>query len=321
MKPSFHARLINGPFEDPGLYVRVIREGRAVMFDMGFTTTLSARDVLKTTHIFITHTHVDHFIGFDHVLRICLKREQSLHLFGPEGFIDCVEGKLAGYTWNLIEGYPLVLTVSEVTGKEVRRAVFKAGNAFEREDVIREPFDGVLYRDTAMTVSASLLDHQVPCLAFSLEEDCHINIDKAKLNTMNLPVGPWLNELKTAIRENNTTCTFMIDGKRYRFADVRDAAAITRGQKLSYVVDALGSEENMKKIVELVKGSDTLYIESYFLEEDRERAQDRYHLTARDAGRIAREAGVGRMEVMHFSPRYINEPERLIQQAAEEFVR
>jgi len=292
MKPSFHARLINGPFDDPGLYVRVLREGRALMFDMGFTGTLSARDVLRTTHIFISHTHVDHFIGFDHVLRICLKREHALHLFGPEGFIDCVEGKLAGYTWNLIEGYP-----------QVRRAVFKARNSFKREELESEPFTGVLFRDSSMTVSAALLDHQVPCLAFSLEEDFHINIDKVKLSTMNLPVGPWLNELKAAIRENKTAREFMINGKAHQ----------------SYVVDALGSEENMKKIVKLVKGADTLYIEAYFLDEDRERAKERYHLTARDAGRIAREAGVGRMEVMHFSPRYRNEPERLIQEAAGEF--
>jgi len=289
------------------------------MFDMGFTGTLSARDVLRTTHIFISHTHVDHFIGFDHVLRICLKREHALHLFGPEGFIDCVEGKLAGYTWNLIEGYPFVISVSEVTGTQVRRAVFKARNSFKREELESEPFTGVLFRDSSMTVSAALLDHQVPCLAFSLEEDFHINIDKVKLSTMNLPVGPWLNELKAAIRENKTAREFMINGKAHQFYDVRDVAAITRGQKLSYVVDALGSEENMKKIVKLVKGADTLYIEAYFLDEDRERAKERYHLTARDAGRIAREAGVGRMEVMHFSPRYRNEPERLIQEAAGEF--
>jgi len=319
MKPSFHTRLTNGPFDDPGLYVRVLREGRALMFDMGFTTTLSVRDILKTTHIFISHTHVDHFIGFDHVLRICLKREQPLYLFGPEGFIDCVAGKLAGYTWNLIEGYPLVISVSEVTGTRVRMAVFKAKNSFKREEGESKPFNGLLFKDSTIAVSAAILDHQVPCLAFSLEEDCHINIDKVKLSNLNLSVGPWLNELKTAIREEKTSQEFVIDGESYMFSDVKDVATITRGQKLSYVVDVLGSEENIEKIVKLVKSADTLYIESYFLDEDREKAKDRYHLTAREAGRIAREAGVGQMEVMHFSPRYLDAPERLIQEAAGEF--
>ena len=98
MKPSFHARLINSPFEDPGLYVRIIREGRALMFDLGFTTHLSSRDILKTSDIFVTHTHIDHFIGFDNVLRTCLKKETPLRLYGPRGFIDCIEGKLKSYT-------------------------------------------------------------------------------------------------------------------------------------------------------------------------------------------------------------------------------
>ncbi|MBI5409265.1 MAG: hypothetical protein HZA14_07855 [Nitrospirae bacterium] len=110
MKPSFHARLLNNnPFEDPGLYVRILREGRALMFDLGFASSLSARDILKTSEIFISHTHIDHFIGFDNVLRVSLKKESPLRLFGPEGFINCVEGKLRSYTWNLIEDYPLVL--------------------------------------------------------------------------------------------------------------------------------------------------------------------------------------------------------------------
>ena len=76
MKPSFHTKLFNPPFKDPGLYVRLLREGRALMFDLGSTENLSARDLLKTTDIFVTHTHIDHFIGFDNILRISLKKER-----------------------------------------------------------------------------------------------------------------------------------------------------------------------------------------------------------------------------------------------------
>ena len=57
---------------------------------------------------------MDHFIGFDHLLRIFLARELHLDLFGPPGIIANVRGKLAGYTWNLIESYPFTLTVHEV---------------------------------------------------------------------------------------------------------------------------------------------------------------------------------------------------------------
>jgi ribonuclease Z len=264
-------------------------------------------------------THVDHFIGFDNILRICLKKANPLKLYGPEGFIDCIEGKLKSYTWNLIGDYPLVIEVSEVNEKLINKVIFKAENSFKREDLGWSYFRGTLIQDSSFKVSTAILDHQVPCLAFSLEEAFHINIDKAKLGGLNLPVGKWLKELKTAIRENKHDSVFTIEGKTFTFSELRDVANITTGQKISYVVDALGSEENIKKIIELAKGSDVLYIETYFLEKDKDRAIDRYHLTAKNAGRIAREAEVGRLEVFHFSPRYKNDPASLIQEAEEQF--
>jgi ribonuclease Z len=319
MKPSFHPKLLNGPFDDPGLYIRLLREGRALLFDTGFTVNLSPRDVLKTSDIFVSHTHVDHFIGFDNILRISLKKEKPLRLYGPTGFIDCIVGKLKSYTWNLIGDYPLVIEVSEVDEGIMKKAVFRAGNSFKRENAGTEPFNGVLIRDSFFTVSTVVLDHQIPCLAFNLEEDYHINIDKAKLGRFNLPVGPWLRELKMAIRENMTDSVFIIEKKKFTFSELRDIANITKGQKLSYVVDVLGSEENIRKVVGLVKGSDALYIEAYFLDKDKERAKERYHLTAKEAGRIAREAGVGKLMLFHFSPKYINAPQELVQEAEEEF--
>lgn len=319
MKPSFHVRPFNGPFDDPGLYIRVLREGRAMIFDLGFTTTLSPRDILKTTEIFISHTHIDHFIGFDNILRTSLRKERPLKLFGPSGFTDCVEGKLRSYTWNLIEDYPLIIEVDEVDGASVRSALFKAENSFSREELGTRPFRGVLLKDPLYSVRAVCLDHQIPCLAFNLEEEYHINIDKSRLDRLGLAVGPWLTQFKNAVRENREDSVFSIEGRTYAFPEIKGVADITRGQKLSYVVDAAGSEENIRKIIELVKGSDILYIETYFLDEDKDRARDRYHLTAREAGRIAREAGVGRMEAIHFSSRYTDDSKRLIQEAEEEF--
>jgi ribonuclease Z len=81
----------------------------------------------------------------------------------------------------------------------------------------------------------------------------------------------------------------------------------------------LGNKENIQKVIRLVGGSDVLYIEACFLERDKDRARDGYHLTAREAGRIAGEAGIRRLEIFHFSPRYIDSPGLLEEEAEEEF--
>src|SRR5207247_454355 len=75
---------------------------------------------LQVTPVFVSHTHIDHFIGFDHLLRMFLARDLRLDLFGPPGIIANVRGKLAGYTWNLVDGYPFVLTVHEVAVDRIR---------------------------------------------------------------------------------------------------------------------------------------------------------------------------------------------------------
>jgi ribonuclease Z len=85
-----------------------------MLLELGRLEDLSVREILKVSDVFVSHTHVDHFIGFDHMLRCSLNRAQPLRLFGPKGFIDNVRGKLAGYTWNLIREYSLKLIAHEI---------------------------------------------------------------------------------------------------------------------------------------------------------------------------------------------------------------
>ncbi len=322
MKPTFHHRLVNNPYEDPCLFVRMLRERRAFLFDAGNMERLSQGDLLKVTDLFVTHMHIDHFIGFDTLLRSVLRREVPLRVYGPEPIVDSVEGKLRGYTWNLIKEYPVKIEVYAVGCGKVRHVSFHAKNSFRRVERKERSFDGTLLEEPPYKVLAANLSHGVPSLGFTLEEDFHINIDKARLTAMGLPVGPWLSDLKRNIRSGAEPNTPMrISGRELTLGELSRIVAITEGQKISYVTDVSPEEENISRIVELVRGSDTLYCEAYFLHEEIERAIERSHLTAKLAGRIAREAGVRSLVLMHISPRYRDQMDKLEEEAMREFRR
>ena len=175
-------------------------------------------------------------------------------------------------------------------------------------------------KEPLFEIRAECLTHQIPCLGFSLKEDFHINIDKAALGRLELLVGPWLTKFKKAIRENAPEdMEFAISGKKLSMKELKEIAAITKGQKVSYISDSSMDESNIKKIITFVKNSDTLYCEAYFLEEDRERAVERHHLTAKTAGMIAREAGVTNLVAMHFSPKYRECPDAPEKEALMEY--
>src|SRR5215216_3664826 len=178
MKPLFHPRLVNDPFGDPGLYVDFLFERRALLFDLGDLSPLSARQLLKVSHAFVSHTHMDHFAGFDALLRILLGRDKVLHLFGPPGFIDRVEHKLAAYTWNLVANYEsdFVVRATEVDlNGGSSSAELRSSSGFRRAPSgLETSRDGVLLDEDTFQVRAVVLDHQIPCLAFALEEKFHV---------------------------------------------------------------------------------------------------------------------------------------------------
>jgi ribonuclease Z len=329
VKSAFLPRLVNGPFGDPGLHVALRWHGTALQFDLGRLDRFPAAEILKLTHVFVSHTHIDHFIGFDRLIRLFLGREATVTLFGPPGIIRNVSGKLAGYTWNLIEGYPFVLDVHEVYPDRIERVRFRATTAFALEPAGAQPFTGTLHEDATLTVRAVHLDHRIPCLGFALAEKSHLNVRRDELERLGAPAGPWLNQLKDAIRAGQSgnaviTARWSQAGSERRvdftLAELRDCLVVeTPGQKLAYVVDTVFSKDNVAKIVALADNADVFFCESLFLDADREQAVKRHHLTARQAGTLARLAGVKRLEVFHFSPRYDGMAERVYAEAEAAF--
>lgn len=326
MRPSIQPRLVNGPFDDPGLYIPFLFQNRAMIFDLGDTSCLSNRELLKISHAFITHTHMDHFIGFDRLLRTALGRDKTLAIFGPAGFIQNTEGKLAGYCWNLVEkyNYPLTLDITEVNSSTTVSRRYRCRDKFIPADKpVEQPFNGILYEEPGFTVSAAILDHGIPCLGLSIKEHFHVNILKEGLNELGLAPGPWLADFKQELyRGSDPDSKFMLPaepGQKSRDYILGDLSAkiarITPGQKISYITDVVYHQSNAARIVELVEASDHLYIEAVFLGTHKDMAAEKKHLTARQAGQLAAAAGVKQFSVFHFSPRYTGEEQRLNEEA------
>jgi len=309
VKSSLRPSLVNGPFQDPALFVALRWQGDALLFDLGRIDRLGPGNCLRLTHVFVSHTHMDHFMGFDYLLRLTLPRERELTFCGPPGLIANIAGKLAGYTWNLTENYTLRLVVVERHDDRLVRACFRAATSFACEpmvDVVTP--SGELVTEPSFQVQSATLNHRIPCLAFRVGEPRHLNVRTDALDRMGVKPGPWLSRLKAALRAGLEDESIAIPGSamtpRTARELKRELIIEQSGQQIAYVVDTLFDAANASRIVRLARDVHVLYAEARFLHADRAEAEARHHLTARQAGFLARAAGVRRLEVFHFSPRY-----------------
>ncbi|MFO8005968.1 ribonuclease Z [Thioalkalivibrio sp.] len=333
MRSLFQTRLVNGTNGDPALYVDFQFRRRALLFDLGDIMNLAPRHVLRVTDIFVSHAHMDHFIGFDRVLRLMLGRARRLRLYGPPGFLDRVAHRVLGYTWNLVENYAVELSIEAAelhADGRVEWAAFRSRDRFARTEMDAVPAPGgVLLDEEDFRVRAVQLDHSIPCLGFALEEKVHLNVWKSRLDELGLPTGPWLSELKRLARQHapdDTPMTIAWSDHGGKHSRVHPLGTLRRailrevpGQTIAYVVDVAFHERNRQAIIRLAHGADLLYVEAPFLNEASQRAAATAHLTTGQAGRLAREAAVKRVVPFHFSPRHAGAEDRLEAQVQEAF--
>ena len=133
---------------------------------------------------------MDHFCGFDRLLRVCLGRDTALRMYGSDRVGAQVEHKLAGYTWNLVERYPgdFVIDVWEIDADwRAHGRRLRCRDRFHPEPLGSwNASGGVLLEEPAFHVRAALLDHGIPCLGFAIEEKSHVNVWKNRLAELGL---------------------------------------------------------------------------------------------------------------------------------------
>jgi ribonuclease Z len=267
------------------------REGELFLFDCGEATQISLKKLnlkwKKITTIFISHTHADHVTGLPGLLMLSsqVEREEPLTIIGPPRIAEYVEANR-----RALEMY----INYEIDIKEIE-------NPQEEQTV---------YEGKGFRVRSFPLRHSRVCVGYSLEEEDRPGIFyPEKARELEIPVGPLWSRLQ---KGDPVT----LEGGRTVIPEEVMGTA-RKGRKFSFVTDTSYHES----IPSQVSNSDLFICEAMFDSSLADSAREKRHLTAEQAGRIAREAGgVKKMGLIHFSPRYSNRELGLIKdEASREF--
>ncbi|MGW6689887.1 ribonuclease Z [Streptomyces sp. NPDC054961] len=150
--------------------------------------------------------------------------------------------------------------------------------------------DGILARTDAYTLDAVRLSHPVESFGYRITEPDGRRI-RPELLALHGIKGPDVGRIQREGRLGEVT--------------LEEVSEPRPGQRFAFVMDTRLCEG----VDALAEGCDMLVIESTFLDEDVQLATDHGHLTAGQAARVARDAGVRHLVLTHFSQRYTDPAE------------
>ncbi|MBZ4644308.1 MAG: ribonuclease [Deferribacteres bacterium] len=312
MKNNFQIKKINSPFEDSAFFVRNVYKKSAFLLDCGRLGNISNTEILSVTDVFVSHTHIDHFYGFDRLLRGFIRADKKIRFFGPPNFINNVKGKLAGYTWNLIKNYTLVIEANELYEDKIKTAIFRAEDGFIPEEY--EKKRDLIDLGDGFTLDYEFFDHGILTVGYRIKEDIHVSIRKDALEELGYKKGPWISELKSKLRlcQKDGFLEVEKDGnvvvKSLKELE-KELVLYSPAQDITYITDVAPTFENFKKAVTFSRNSHILMIEGMFLKSDLMHAIRKKHLTLELAKEIFIASNSKFVHFFHFAPKYEIEKE------------
>jgi ribonuclease Z len=294
-----HATLKNLPTEDICIQLSIDNHARQYLCECGSASLLGKKDCLNLAAIFISHTHIDHFVNFDTVLRHQLGSGMRVVLCGPKGIAKQLQAKFRAYNWNLIAENELQYEIREIQN-EHRIKTYQISPPKWNLQVIGDLEGPVLYQNEAVKVRFTILDHGTPSIAYSFQEPDVVNFLQ---NESPFAPGPWVKMAKAAFLANNPEMSINIQGQNYPAAELFPYFRLKTGYHLGVVMDHLASDAN----------HDQVFIETYYLNEDKELALQNRHSYAQASAEVMRKAEVKNATPVHFSRRYTEEDIQVIQ--------
>lgn len=223
----------------------------------------SSVSLMKINHCFISHMHLDHFLGlFGWIATMNLnQRKEKLTIYSPKG------------------------------GKEKIKKILNEVIKPDFEIEFKEIKTGIIFKNSFLEVKSFKLEHDIPCFGFSVKEkDILGRFDRKKAEKLGIPPGPLYSKLVEGK-------TITVNGKKFKKNDVFDYSKKRIGRKIAIIADT----KSTTKITNNVKNADILIHEATFLEDKKERAIQTKHSTAKDAATLAKKARVKKLFLFHFS--------------------
>ena len=236
----------------------------------------------KLSHVFITHLHGDHCFGLIGMISTfgLVGRTATLHVYGPEALGPILRGQIDFFTHDL--------------GFEVE---------FHPVDTTRH---AVVYEDRSIMVESIPLQHRLPTCGYLIREKQLLpHIRPEMMQAYRIPVSQ-VNNIKNGADWTMPDGEVIPNSRLVRPADPPRSYA--------YCSDT----RYLPSLYQLVKGVNTLYHESTYGEDKIQSAEKYHHSTARQAAMVARDAGVGKLLLGHYSSRYEDE-NVLLREAKEVF--
>ena len=286
--------------EDICILIRVENHSYNYICECGEAKSLTVKECQNTKAIFISHTHIDHFVNFDAILRHQIGIKQRIVICGPKGITKQVQSRIQSYCWNLIAEDAITYEVREIQSQEtIKRAELKP--PFWEITPLEDTSPPTIYENELFEVTYTILDHKTETIAYLFKGRDKTKID---LQKGNFKGGKWVKDVKTAFETNDVNASIDIEGNVYKASDLFHLIEVKKGKKLGVIMDHAASPSNHKNILTTFKDADQVFIESFYKIEDKEAAIYNYHSYSSESGRIMKECLVKEAIPVHFSRKY-----------------
>ena len=234
----------------------------------------------RLNHILLTHGHLDHILGLAGLISTFMRWEaiDEISLYGSRHTLDRVDDLIFGVVLRGTKP-PMPINMLEIK-------------------------PGLVMETNKFNLSAFPVQHRgSDSLGYLFEEHSRRPFLPEKAEALGIPPGPWRKDLVSG------KPFILPDGRKI---DPNDVLGEEKpGTRLAVVGD-VGKPENL---VEYVRGVDALVIESTYLQDELQLANQFGHTTAKDAAELALAANVKQLILTHLSRRY-NEKDVLLEAAA-----